>query len=78
MAVEAGRRAVAGLETTPARNDPGLDEAERLAPVVRFAVRDARPGGHELDGAAAELLGVALAVLVPQRAVDDVRHLRDK
>ena len=32
------------------------------------SMRDARPGAHELDGAAAELLGVALAVLVPQGA----------
>ena len=38
--------------------------------MVRFAMRDARPGAHELDRAAAEFLGVALAVLVPERAVD--------
>ena len=66
LAVEAGRRAVAWRQAAFPWHRSRLDEAERRAPVVRFAMRDARPGAHELDRAAAELLGVALAVLVPQ------------
>mmetsp|Transcript_16296 Transcript_16296/g.18679 ORF Transcript_16296/g.18679 Transcript_16296/m.18679 type:complete len:255 (-) Transcript_16296:189-953(-) len=76
----AATRRVVGTQTSLARDDPHLDEAQRGVAVVAFAVRHSSSSGHKLHRSASQRLagGAASArrpVLVPVRELT-LHHVR--
>eukprot|EP00437_Effrenium_voratum_P019439 CAMPEP_0181444500 /NCGR_PEP_ID=MMETSP1110-20121109/25101_1 /TAXON_ID=174948 /ORGANISM="Symbiodinium sp., Strain CCMP421" /LENGTH=283 /DNA_ID=CAMNT_0023568509 /DNA_START=157 /DNA_END=1009 /DNA_ORIENTATION=- len=67
-------RAVVRLQATLPGHDPALNEPQRLLGQVVLGVIDSRPCGHELDGATAQRLLVALGVLVRKLSVHYEGH----
>jgi len=66
---------VTGLKPQPRREDPNLEQVDRLGRRrIGFAVRDARPGAHTLYLAGTNHRAGPEAVTVFERAFEDVRQ----